>query len=117
MAVKNQITFFSASSLTSTEYSPPPSGRKAAKIKMPATLTKAATNPLPPSNTPKAFPCEDSPPSSRVVLMSDDQKSKMVVIPQNPYNQNIAPAAGINDKLIPPKPVSTSAKVINALGE
>jgi hypothetical protein len=45
------------------------------------------------------------------------KKSKIVVIPQNPYNQNIAPAAGINDKLTPPKPVNTSDKVINALGE
>ena len=45
---------------------------------------EAATKPLPPSKNPKAFPCFEVPPQTRVALIIAPQNKKIVVNPQYP---------------------------------
>ena len=88
-------------------------GRRAAKTKTVEVAINADKSPLPPSSSPYAFPCAETPPHSRVARSIAAQKRRTVVSPQTAHRTFITLIDGMPARTTPPRPVVTSAAVIS----
>ena len=116
IAEENIITYRNASFLSSRVAVLISEVRKSEKITTPIVPKEAATKPLPPSKKPKAFPWYSVPPQTRVALIIEPQKRKIVVNPQYPYNICIIKYEGYVAITRPPNEVKNNEIVIRFLG-
>ena len=72
---------------------------------------------LPPSSIPNARPCSSLDAQLRVALISADQNTQAVAIPQMPYRRTQISKDGIVEKTNPPADVITRATEISLRGE